>query len=619
MEPLIRISDEKCKICYACVRTCPVKAIRVTGHDRLPEIDTQRCISCGSCVRVCKFDAIQYIQYWEQVKELLDNKQPAIAILDLSYIAEFNELPDYRKLIGMLRYIGFQKIYDTSFAVDLLAYHYRNLLSEFKGKHYILSNCPVVVAYVEKFVPSVLNNLAPMVTPMTAMSKLLKQTLDGNYTFIYFTPCIAAKEEVRLQGEASPVNYVLTFEELRKLFAAYLVNDKMIEYAETESPTGAMGYLYPVSNGIVQAAQISETLLDNQIITGHGERMMMGYLKDFEHHSDAIDCHFNLFYCKGCIAGPGMTTQQNHLLRRSQIIQHARQKCDANTRSKVNDNIKNFLSIDITRTFHDHYQSQCQPSEAQINEILLATGKKDQEGEIDCKACGYESCREFAAAVAQGIIPPDMCITFSLQNQRNYTHALKVTNEKLARMQEALIESEKKMRMEQEMAREASEMLNAMFQKLRAGIVIFDNHLKIIRSNQSFVNILGDEAAQINEVVPGLVGADLRTLLPKEFIPLASYVLEHNEEILNKDLSTGDGFLHVSIFPIKSKKIGGAILRDPFQPDVRKEEIISRLNEVINRHLDTVQKIGYLLGEGAAETERMLNSIIQTFKSKDEK
>jgi len=182
-----------------------------------------------------------------------------------------------------------------------------------------------------------------------------------------------------------------------------------------------------------------------------------------------------------------------------------------------------------------------------------------------------------------------------------------------------LIESEKKMRMEQEMAREASEMLNAMFQKLRAGIVIFDNHLKIIRSNQSFVNILGDEAAQINEVVPGLVGADLRTLLPKEFIPLASYVLEHNEEIFNKDLSTGDGFLHVSIFPIKSRKIGGAILRDPFQPDVRKEEIISRLNEVINRHLDTVQKIGYLLGEGAAETERMLNSIIQTFKSKDEK
>jgi len=619
LEPLIRISDEKCKICYACVRSCPVKAIRVTGHDRTPEIDPRRCISCGSCVRVCKFEAIHYLQHWEKVKELLDNTHPVIAVIDPSFVAEFSELPDYRKLIGMLRYIGFEKIYDTSFAVDLLAYHYRNLLVEFKGKHYVLANCPVVVAYVEKFAPSVLNNLAPLVTPMTAMSKLVKQKMDENYTLIYITPCIAAKEEVRLQGETSAVDFVLTFEELRKLFAAYQVTDKMIEYAEVESPTGAMGYLYPISNGIVQAAQISEALLDNRIITGHGEHMMMGYLKDFEQHSDTIGCHFNLFYCRGCIAGPGMTCKQNHLLRRAQIVQHAKQKCDAKTFNNVNENLKNFLHIDLSRTFHDHYQSQYKPTEEQIDEILLATGKKDREDEIDCRACGFDSCRDFAFAVAQGITTPDMCITFSLQNQRNYTHALKVTNEKLARMQEALLESEKKMRMEQEMAREASEMLNAMFQKLRAGIVIFDNHLKIIRSNQSFVNILGDEAAQINEIVPGLAGADLRTLLPKEFIPLAGYVLEHNEEILNKDISTGDGFLHVSIFPIKNRKIAGAILRDPYQPDVRKEEIISRLNEVINRHLDTVQKIGFLLGEGAAETERMLNSIIQTFKSKDEK
>lgn len=618
MEPLIRISNEKCKVCYACVRTCPVKAIRVTGPDQKPEIDFHRCISCGSCVRACKFEAIVYLQHWQQVKQIIDDRQPAIAILDPTFVAEFSDLPDYRKLIGMLRHIGFKKIFDTSFAVDLLAYHYRRALSEFKGKHYIMSNCPVVVAYVEKYVPTVLSNLTPLVTPMIAMARLVRQTFDDEYALVYITPCIAAKEEARLQ-ERPPVNFVLTFEELRKLFASYQITDKMTEYADVEMPTGAMGYLYPVSNGIVQAANIPEALLDNQIITGEGEHMMINYLKDFEQHSDAIGCHFNLFYCRGCIAGPGVTTRHNQLLRRSLVIRHARQKCDPQSLVSVSDNLHNYLSIDLSRTFHDHYQRSQQPTEDKIKEILLATGKNSEEGEIDCRACGYDSCRDFAIAVAQGITTPDMCITFSLQNQRNYTHALKVTNEKLARTQEALLESEKKMRMEQEMAREASEMLNAMFQKLRAGIVIFDHHLKIIRSNQSFVSILGEEASQINEIIPGLAGADLRTLLPKEFIPLASYVLEHNEEILNKDIPSGDGFLNVSIFPIKNKKIAGAILRDPYQPDVRKEEIISRLNEVINRHLDRVQQIGYLLGEGAAETERMLNAIIQTFKSKDEK
>ncbi|MGC8802194.1 MAG: [Fe-Fe] hydrogenase large subunit C-terminal domain-containing protein [Bacteroidales bacterium] len=618
MEPLIRISNEKCKVCYACVRICPVKAIRVTGPDRTPEIDLRRCISCGSCVRACKFEAIEYLQHWQQVKQLLDDGQPAIAMLDPTYIAEFFDLPDSRKLIGMLQHIGFKKVFDTSFAVDLIAYYYQHLFKEFKGKHYIMSNCPVVVAYVEKYVPSILSNLTPLVTPMLAMARLIRQTVERESVLVYITPCIAAKEEARLQ-EHPPVNFVLTFEELRKLFVSYQITDKMTEYADVERPTGAMGYLYPVSNGIVQAAQISEALLDNQIITGQGEQMMISYLKDFEQHSDTIGCHFNLFYCRGCIAGPGMTTRRQELLLRSQVIQYARQKCDPQSLASVRNNLQNFLSIDVSRTFHDHYQRPQQPAEEQIREILLATGKSSHEDEVDCRACGYDSCRDFAIAVAQGITTPDMCITFSFQNQRNYTHALKVTNEKLARMQEALLESEKKMRMEQEMAREASEMLNAMFQKLRAGIVIFDQHLKIIRSNQNFVSILGEEASQINEIVPGLVGANLRTLLPKEFIPLASYVLEHNEEILNKDISSGDGFLNISIFPIKSKKIAGAILRDPYQPDVRKDEIINRLNEVINRHLDRVQQIGYLLGEGAAETERMLNAIIQTFKSKDEK
>ncbi|MCX7986849.1 MAG: 4Fe-4S binding protein [Bacteroidales bacterium] len=619
MEPLISISSDKCKVCYACVRSCPVKAIKVISPDKSPIIDSKRCISCGSCVRVCKFEAISYLQQWEQVRYLLINNKPIVAILDPSYVSEFSDFPDFRKLIGMLKFIGFKKVFDTSIAVELLAYHYHNLVDDFKGKHYIMSNCPVVVAYVERFVPSVLNNLAPLVTPMGAMVKLLKENLSNDYSFVYITPCIAAKEEVRLQGDSALINYVLTFEEIRKLFSAFQVTDKMIEYAEIDPPSGCLGYLYPVSNGIVQIAKISEALLDNKVITGEGENMMIGYLNDFEKYSDAIGCHFNLFYCKGCVSGPGTTNRQNHLLLRSIVIEHTKQLIKANPKALSESTIEKYLSIDLSRTFHDNYHIQPQPSEEKIREILLATGKKDVSEEVDCRACGFDSCRSFAIAVAQGITTTDMCITFSLQNQRNYTHALRVTNEKLARIQEALIESEKKMRMEQEIAREASEMLTAMFQKLRAGIVIFDQHLKIVRSNQSFVNILGDEAAQINDVVPGLVGADLRTLLPKEFIPLANYVLEHNEEILNKDIPSGDGFLNVSVFPIKKNKIAGAILRDPYQPDVRKEEIINRLDEVINRHLDMVQKIGYLLGEGAAETERMLNSIIQTFKTKEEK
>ena len=48
-------------------------------------------------------------------------------------------------------------------------------------------------------------------------------------------------------------------------------------------------------------------------------------------------------------------------------------------------------------------------------------------------------------------------------------------------------------------------------------------------------------------------------------------------------------------------------------PEVQREEVVKRLNEVIDNNLSLVQQIGFVLGEGAAQTERMLNSIIESY------
>jgi hypothetical protein len=74
--------------------------------------------------------------------------------------------------------------------------------------------------------------------------------------------------------------------------------------------------------------------------------------------------------------------------------------------------------------------------------------------------------------------------------------------------------------------------------------------------------------------------------------------------------------LNISIFPIKKNKMCGAIIRDLYSPEVQGEEVIIRVSEVIDKNLEMVQQIGFLLGEGASETEQMLNSIIESYKSK---
>ncbi len=76
-----------------------------------------------------------------------------------------------------------------------------------------------------------------------------------------------------------------------------------------------------------------------------------------------------------------------------------------------------------------------------------------------------------------------------------------------------------------------------------------------------------------------------------------------------------DKLYNVSVFTIKKRKIVGAVIRDLYVPEVRNEEIISRVTEVVDKNLELVQKIGFLLGEGASETEAMMNSIIESFKA----
>jgi hypothetical protein len=152
-----------------------------------------------------------------------------------------------------------------------------------------------------------------------------------------------------------------------------------------------------------------------------------------------------------------------------------------------------------------------------------------------------------------------------------------------------------------------------------SGVVIIDKNFKIIQSNDRFIQLLGEDAEVINEVIPGLKGADLKTLLPSNVINLFQYALTNTDGIENRDIQLGTLLLNISIFPVKKNEVAGAIIRDMYLPEVRREEAMLRITDVIDKNLKMVQNIGFLLGEGASETEQMLKSIINSYKSENEK
>ena len=614
--PLLSILHEACIKCYSCVRICPVKAIRVDVNTEFPSIVSERCIGCGSCYRACSPGAINYRSSVEETKELLRSGEKIAAICDPTISGEFHDITDYRKFVEMIKQLGFSYVSEVSFGVDLVARKYKELLDNFKGKYHITANCPSVVAFIEKYYPELITNLAPFISPMVAMAKVVRAKYGQNVKVVFIGPCIATKDEaLKYDGDAK-IDAVLTFVELRQLFAQFNIRESQLEFSEFDPPLGFKGSLYPISNGIIQAMDINEDLLTGMVITTEGRNNMVDAVKEFDSRIDMIKRHFNIFYDEGCLMGPGTSPAGEKFLRMTLVTDYANKRLTTFDKSKWEKEVEIFECLDMSRQFIPDDQRLPLPDQEKIEEVLKMIDREGElHNEIGCEACGYSTCRDFAIAIAQGLATTEMCHVFSGRNRQEYIRTLRSTNEKLAKTQEALKESEEKAKHEQDAQREASEIISAMLQKLLSGVVIVDEELKVIQSNKAFIRILGEDAVMVDEVIPGLIGADLKTLLPVHFYKLFSYVLSSDESIENKDVLYGDNKLGVSIFPIRSHKYVGAILRDMYVPEVRKEQIINRLSEVIDENFEMVQKIAYLLGEGAAKTEQMLNSIIESHKN----
>lgn len=612
MEGLVSIIEEKCRICYACVRACPVNAIKVLKENSFPFVDPNRCIGCGSCIKSCKPDAIEYKDSRAEVQEILKSVAKTAIALDPTISAEFPDIADFRKLVRMLRSLGFTYVVDTSFGVDLVASAYNRILNNFKGKYYIFANDPVVVSYIRKFQPSLISNLAPIVNPAVACAKIIRKRYGKDVKIVYASPLIASKKAEETGEGEGKLDAVISFGELRQMFQDAHIDQKQLEFSDFDPPHGNKGMLFPIAEGFLKAAGIESDLHIGNVTTVEGEMEMKESLKEFEESIDIIQSHFNIYYNE-YLMGPGTSSGGQKYIRQAEVKNYAGRRLKDLDISEWGENLEEYKSIDLSRTFQEDDQRIPQPSEEKIREISEMLKKKGGD-DIGCGACGYASCREFAIAIAKGLATHEMCNHYTSRNRQEYIQSLKVSNDKLAHTEKALRESERTARKEKEAAKEASEIISAMLQKLPSGIVILNEKLKIVQANDSFIDMLGEDAVEINEIIPGLAGADLKTLLPYSIYNLFTYVLSNNENIQNRDLNYNDQLLNASVFVIRKGKIVGAVFRDMYSPEVRKEEVIKRVTDVIDKNLSLVQQIGFLLGESASETEKMLNSIIEFYK-----
>ena len=621
--PLLSVIPEKCTLCYNCIRVCPVKAIEVKVEEDTANIIPSRCVGCGSCFTDCPHDAIVYRDSKEEVKHILKEDGIKVAILDPSVSGEFDDISDYRKFIRMLKALGITYVNGSSFGVDLVANKYKELYDKSRGKYYLSTTCPVVVSTVEKFHPDLIDNLAPIVSPMIAKAQVVRKRYGKDVKIIYIGPCIASKDEAKRFQDTVKIDSVLTFLEIRELFYEHEIKEMSLEFSKFNRPHGYKGTLYPLSNGLLKAGNISEDPLTGEVITVEGSKNFNEAIKQFEKESSEISKHINLFYCEGCLMGPGTSKGKEKYKRQTQLVEYTKQVLKTVNRSEWENYIREFKDIEYEAKFNKDDQRITKFKKEEVSEVLK-TLAQNNEFSHNCGACGYDTCKEFAQAVSKGLAKVDMCINYTLSNRqdtirelRSTNQELEETNRELEKTKAALKESEEDSRIKKAAVEEAAGITMAVLQKLPSAVVILDENLKVMQSNEQFIHLMGEDAEEINEIIPGLIGADFKSLTHSNVYNLVSYVQKTGEEIVNRDIHYDDKVLNITVFPVKQGKIVGAVLRNLFQHDIRPEEVIKRVTEAIEKNLKMVQNIGFLLGEGASEIEQMLNSIIETYKNNE--
>lgn len=615
MKSLIRIDKDKCKLCYSCVRVCPSKAIRV--KDGFAEIIESRCIHCGSCFTVCSQNAVKYYDSKEDVKELLKSSQKVAAIVAPSISGEFNDISDYRSFVSMIKAMGFDYVNEISFGVDLVAFQYEKLFKNFNGKYYFTANCPPVIYYIEKFYPELIDNLAPIISPMFASAKTIKEQYGVDVRVVHISPCIASKKEIlRVEDSNLEIDAVLTYIELRELFLEFNITETSVGYSEFDEPIANKGSLFPITRGMLQAVDINEDLLTARIICTEGRDNFLQVVKEFKENAK-IKQHIDLFYCDGCIMGPGTSKKGDKFLRRTLVINYVEKRLKTLNKNKwIKDITKFENSINFKRAFNrDDDQRSQKPSGEELKDILSELGRDKSRDILSCGACGYETCTKFAVAICNGFATLEMCPTYSYDKMNDYIDEMATINKILSETKEALIKSEQKARNEEQSAKQLSNTVTAMLQKIPLATVIVDKNLKILHSNESFIKFLGKEANDASKIVPNLTGSDLKTLVP--FHKMFASILFTGEQSITRDEEYKNKVLNISVFSIKKNEIAGGVIRDMEHPEVQKDEVIQRAKEVIRENLEVVQQIAYLLGESSSKTEKILHSIIKSYQTDD--
>ena len=230
------IDPNKCKECGKCAQACPYNAIahlerpckKVCPVDAITYneygicvIDEDKCIQCGACIHSCPFGAIGTKTFLVDIIRLMKAGQKVVAMVAPATEGQFGNNITMGSWKTALKKIGFADMVEVGLGGDMTAaYEAEEWAEAYKeGKKMTTSCCPAFVNMIKKHFPMLEENMSTTVSPMCAVSRMLKSQ-DPNIITVFIGPCIAKKSEALDLNIIDNADYALTFGEVRAMMRA---------------------------------------------------------------------------------------------------------------------------------------------------------------------------------------------------------------------------------------------------------------------------------------------------------------------------------------------------------------------------------------------------------------
>jgi nitrogen-specific signal transduction histidine kinase len=459
------------------------------------------------------------------VSILLEKEPKVAAIIAPSFPAEFSDI-DHRTLIGMIRTLGFEYVAEVSFGADLVADRYKKLITG-SSEYYISSDCPSIVNYIKYYHKELAYKLAPIVSPMVAMSRVMHKKYGDDTKVVFIGPCVAKK------AESTEVDEAITFVELREMLSTLGISESNIEPSEFDPPAGGRGAIFPVTRGLLQTANINDDAITGNIIAAEGRIGFQEALKEFE--AGLIkNQHMELLCCEGCIMGPGLSKNGKQYNRRALVSSYANSKMLTIDNDGWQASFDEYSDLDLSVRHKPEEKEFVLPEEKDVNDILISMGKKTKKDQLDCGACGYETCIEHAIAIKKGLAEVEMCLPYTIDKLHKSVKDLALSNEKLSSMKQALKQSEKLAHMGQLSAGIAHELNNPL------GVVIMYSNILLEECKpddpvREDLKLVVEQAGRCKKIVAGLLNFARKNQVNHQMVNMHDLVSHSLESVIIPD------------------------------------------------------------------------------------